>query len=229
MLMRIPCSSWHNLSTWMDCCEVSFLTSAGWGYNVYWQRRTAVTAAAMRHSNPISPISHKWSSQQEVFPNYLTTISLTTRHIPLRVPKSRRWSRHPSKCRQGFIDIWFIWWLMSYNDNISLILVHWRCFRDAEEDTEDGLHLSNSHKAHKTMAGGKSVILSVVWVKEQSGFICAIRGHLVSAWPSGRWDYLPEFSINHWQKSLLLAIYARAPSPEQAAMHFSVGLWGNKG
>lgn len=44
---------------------------------------------------------------------------------------------------------------------------------------------------------GESLILSVVCVKEQSDFICAIRGHLVSAWPSGRWDYLPEFSIHH--------------------------------
>lgn len=79
LLMMSPCCSWHYLTTCMDHCGVRLLPSAGWGYNVCWQRGAVVTAAVTCHSNPISPISLKWSSQQEIFPNYLTTISLTTR------------------------------------------------------------------------------------------------------------------------------------------------------
>lgn len=64
--------------------------------------------------------------------------------------------------------------------------------------------------------------MSACRVERRSGFTRAIRSHLASARPSGRWDNLPEFPINHPQKSPLPAIYARAPSSEPA------GLWGNE-
>lgn len=104
LLMTIPCCSWHNLTTWMDCCEVCLLPSAGWGCNVCRQWHAVIMAAVMRHSNPICLIFHKWSSQLEVFPNYLTTISLTTRLILLFLSESCRWSWLPSKCTQAFMD-----------------------------------------------------------------------------------------------------------------------------
>lgn len=109
--------------------------------------------------------------------------------------------------------LWFIWWLISYNNAISFILLHWSGCKDAREDTEDRL---TGLILEKLILGwpGERQCVSAWCVKEQSGFTCAIQGHLVSAWPSGRWDNLPEFPINHPQKSLLPAIYARAPSSE---------------
>lgn len=75
-----------------------------WGCNVCRRWLAVITAAAMRHSNPISLISPKWSSQLEVFPNYLTTISGTRRLIPLFFPESRRVIMTASKQTQVFMD-----------------------------------------------------------------------------------------------------------------------------
>lgn len=89
----------------------------------------------------------------------------------------------------GCYGLWFIWWLVSYNNTIALILLHWNCCKEAREDTEDRLTGVILKKIILRWPGARRCI-SAWCVKEQSGFICAIQGHLVSAWPSGHWDNL---------------------------------------
>lgn len=90
----------------------------------------------------------------------------------------------------GFYEfLWFIWWLVSYNNTIALILLDGSCCKDAREETEDRLTGLILKKLILRWPGDRQCI-SVWRVKEQPGFMCAIRGHLVLAWPSGYWDNL---------------------------------------
>lgn len=119
-----------------------------WGCNVCRQWRAVDMAAAMRHLNRISLISPKWSSQLEVFPNYLTHISQTKRLIPLFFPESRRWSLLSFQTYTGFYGfLWFIWWfsfLQQYHVlDIAALKLLWRCQRRHRRQ----ITRSNSQKA----------------------------------------------------------------------------------
>ena len=150
-----------------------------WGCNVCRQWRAVVTAAAMRHSNPISLISPKWSSPLEAFPNYLTIISWTGRLIPFFFSESRRLLWPPSKRMQVFIGFCDL-----LDDLFPTTQFSW-CFcieavvKMPEQDTEDrwtGLIL----KKLILRWPGERQCISAWCVKEQSGVMCHPRPFSIS-------------------------------------------------